>query len=361
MSQVKEKPSIVVVDASQEYLSLFASDDAKDLIRFLTAHDRAAAQLVIADKKNFIAGIIVSSNSCDPFGVPLIRFAKQHRPATPVYLVLEEKETEPEKEMVSRLHIAGLLRKPLDRQDITSKVFPYSYFEMEKALEVAKGDTTAANAEVAADDQEMHAILAKEFLCGSKSFFDVYVRLNSGRYIKLLKAGDEFNAARVKEYLQKGVQYFYIKKAAQEVYLQYCDSMTGVLLHKNAAPVDIKVAQVMNYGKETTDFLKARGYNESTILTAKQFVTHSSNLVKQLKPEKNPVLKKFLSNVVLCEHGTGITMMTGMMLDALNFKDEKVITTLALAGFMHDIGLVNMPPKFADENEKILSEEEWKL
>lgn len=79
MSQVKEKPSIVVVDASQEYLSLFASDDAKDLIRFLTAHDRAAAQLVIADKKNFIAGIIVSSNSCDPFGVPLIRFAKQHR------------------------------------------------------------------------------------------------------------------------------------------------------------------------------------------------------------------------------------------------------------------------------------------
>ncbi|WP_198096924.1 hypothetical protein, partial [Clostridioides difficile] len=68
-------------------------------------------------------------------------------------------------------------------------------------------------------------------------------------------------------------------------------------------------------------------------------------------------LKKFLSNVVLCEHGTGITMMTGMMLDALNFKDEKVITTLALAGFMHDIGLVNMPPKFADENEKILSEE----
>jgi response regulator RpfG family c-di-GMP phosphodiesterase len=361
LSQVKEKPSIVVVDASQEYLSLFASDDAKDLIRFLTAHDRAAAQLVIADKKNFIAGIIVSSNSCDPFGVPLIRFAKQHRPATPVYLVLEEKETEPEKEMVSRLHIAGLLRKPLDRQDITSKVFPYSYFEMEKALEVAKGDTTAANAEVAADDQEMHAILAKEFLCGSKSFFDVYVRLNSGRYIKLLKAGDEFNAARVKEYLQKGVQYFYIKKAAQEVYLQYCDSMTGVLLHKNAAPVDIKVAQVMNYGKETTDFLKARGYNESTILTAKQFVTHSSNLVKQLKPEKNPVLKKFLSNVVLCEHGTGITMMTGMMLDALNFKDEKVITTLALAGFMHDIGLVNMPPKFADENEKILSEEEWKL
>jgi response regulator RpfG family c-di-GMP phosphodiesterase len=167
--------------------------------------------------------------------------------------------------------------------------------------------------------------------------------------------------AGAKDYVLKGVVYFYIRKDTQEVYLQYCDSLTGIILHRKETALDLKVSQVLNYGKETEDFLKSRGFNESTMLMAKQFVTHSNNLIKQLEPEKNSDLKRFLSNIALCDHGTGITMMVGLMLDALNFKDEKTINTLALAGFMHDIGLVNMPAEFLDENEKGMSDEELKL
>ncbi len=357
----RDRPCIVVVDKDASILEHFNSKESKEHIRFLTADDRPTAQLIIANKDYFIAGVVVSSNSCAPYGVPLLRFSKQHRPATPVYLVLEEKEEEPAPEVIQGLHVAAIIRKPIDRQDVTSKVFPYSYFDMKEALAVAQADKTEANAEITAEDKEMHPILAKDLLCGSKSYFDIFVRLSTGRYIKLLRAGDVFDAKRVAEYLQKGVTLFYIKAEAQEVYLKYCDSMTGMLLTKKEAPVEMKVSQVMNYGKETEAYLKARGFNESTILSAKQFATHSRNLVKALKPGSNPVLKKFLSNVALCDHGTGVAMMTGMMLDALDFKDEKVISTLALTGFLHDIGLIEMPPKFADENEEEMSEEEMKV
>jgi response regulator RpfG family c-di-GMP phosphodiesterase len=357
----KERPCIVVVDQDQSVLDAFVNESDKDLIRFLTANDRPSGQLLISDKENFVAGVIVSANSCDPFGVPLVRFSKQHRPATPVYLLLEEKETEPDKEIVKGLHLAGILRKPLDKQDVVSTVFPYTYFDMERALELAGADPAPVNAEHSAEDKEMHPILAKDMLCGSKSFFDIYVRLGSGRYVKLLKAGDVFDADRVRDYIQKGVRYFYIRKDTQEVYLQYCDSLTGIILHKKETPIDLKVSQVMNYGKETEEFLKSRGFNEATLLTAKQYVTHAHNLIKQLEPERNPDLKRFLGNIALCDHGTGITMMVGLMLGALNFKDEKVINTLALSGFMHDIGLMDMPPKFLDEDESSLSEEEFKV
>jgi hypothetical protein len=36
--------------------------------------------------------------------------------------------------------------------------------------------------------------------------------------------------------------------------------MTGIILHKQGVPMDLKVSQVMNYGKETVDFLKNRGF-----------------------------------------------------------------------------------------------------
>ena len=356
-----QKPIVVIADKEGSSAEIFADPTEKELIRFGCFHDRAEAQLFIAERKNFISGVVIDSESFPPYGIPLIKFSKSHRPATPIYVMLREQEKEPEPDALKGLHIAGLLRKPLDRQDVISKIFPYSYFEMERALEVAKADPAPVNASVSAEDKDMHPIQAKDFLCGSKSFFDVYVRIGSGRFVKLLKAGDAFDADRVKDYIAKGVTHFFVKSDAQEIFLQYCDSMTGILLHKQAVPIDLKVSQVMNYGKETVDFLKARGFNEATLMTAKQFVTHSSKLVNQLKPEESPVLRRFLGNVVLCEHGTGITMLTGLMLEALEFKDEKVRNTLALASFMHDIGLLDMPPHFADEDETKLTPEEMKL
>lgn len=356
-----EKPIIVVIDQDLEAPEHFKDPTQNELIQFQVFSDRAQAQLFIAEQKNFVAGVVIDSNSCPPYGVPLIKFSKTHRPATPVYVMLEEQEKDPEPAQIKGLQIEGLLRKPLDRQDLVSKVFPYSYFEINRALDFAKGDAAGVDSTLETVDDSMHPIAAKDFLCGSTSYFDIFVRLGSGRYVKILKAGDAFDGNRVREYLAKNVQSFYIKAEAQEIFLQYCDSMTGILLHKNSSPMDLRVTQVMNYGKETVDFLKKRGFNEATLLTAKQFVTHSERLVKQLKPEKSPVLRKFLSSVVLCEHGTGLTMMVGLMLEALNFKDEKVLNTLALAAFMHDIGLVNMPPSFADEDDTKMTEEELKL
>jgi hypothetical protein len=177
------KPTIVVADPDRKFLEHFKSDGDIKLIRFLTASDRPSAQLLVAEKKNFVAGVLIGAGICEPMGIPLVKFCKQHRPATPVYLVLNEGDAKPEADILKALHVAEILNKPLDRQDVTSKVFPYSYFEMEKALELAKNDTSGVNEELSKADAEMHPILAKDLLCGSKSFFDVYVRLGSGRYV----------------------------------------------------------------------------------------------------------------------------------------------------------------------------------
>lgn len=358
-----EKPIIVIIDSDPDSLSRFQDPSDKELIHFETIGDRVKAQLFIADKKNFIAGIAIGAAEFETLCVPLIRFSKQHRPATPIYIILEEKAPEPDvnADPWKGLHVAGFLRKPLDRQDVSSKVFPYAYFDMSRAMDFAKSDQTASGSDVSIEDEKMHSIRAKDFLCGSQSCFDIYVRLDSGRYVKILKAGDNFDAKRVATYLQKGVSLFYIKAEAQEIFLQYCDSLTGIIVAKKEAPIELKVSQVMNFGGETLEFLKQRGFNEATLLSAKQFVSHSSNLVKQLKPDRSPVLRKLLSNVALCEHGTGVTILVGVMLERLGFKDEKVINTLALAAFAHDVGLVNMPPKFLDENEDSMTEDEFKI
>lgn len=339
------KPSVLIVDPDEEFLKAFDKENW-GTVDVHTAAERKAAQLKIADRKVFFTALCVNATVCDPFAIPLVRFAKVHRPATPLYLLTEDDPAELRGGLVDELRVENLFVKPVKPKDLINNVFPYTLFEMEKIVDLARQDQTAADTTLNAEDAKMHAISAKDFLCGSKSFFDVFVRLASGKYLKLLKAGDQFDASRVKAYLQKGVTHFYMKKEAQEVYLQYCDKITEKLLAEVSVPMDIKVDQVMNFGKETMDYLQDRGFNEMTVQTAQQFVKHAGSLASQLK---SGVLDSFLNQIALANHGSGTLMILSLLMESLGYKDRKTTEVIALGGLFHDIGLMKMPEKFQDE------------
>lgn len=331
------------------------------MVEILTAETRLEAQQILANKQTFLAAICLNTDICEPFALPLVRFSKAYRPATPLFLLANSPEKSPEEKDAASMHIQRVIQKPLKKTELLNILFPYSYFELEKALNIASKDKTAVDETVSLNDGDMHAIAAKDFLCGTKSFFDVFVRLGNGKYVKLLKAGDSFDSERVKSYITKGVTHFFIKVEAQEFFLQYCDKLTESLLKNKEGFVGVKMAQVQNFGKETLEFLKSRGINEITLQSAGQFVRHANELVKQLNPVRYYILKSFLNNMALCDHGTGTVMIVSMLCDKLDYKDEKILDVITLSAFLHDIGLLQMPAHFIDEDIDALKPEEVAL
>ncbi len=352
-----KKPAILLADADVNFLTEI-SGPAGGMVHIEPVSDRKMVQLKIADKSQFYAALCINANICDPFAIPIVRFAKIHRPATPVYLIGDTKEKLPEQKLLDELHIHSTFVKPLQRNDLMNAIFPYTYFDVEKTIEIALKDQTAVDATLEVADGEMHAISAKDFLCGTKSFFDVCVRLSSGRYVKLLRAGDQFDIERVRSYIEKGVTHFYMKKEAQEFFLQYCDKVAEAILNKGQVASSVKVNQVVNFGMETMKFLTDRGFNDMTIQSAHQFVKHSNQLVKQLNPAKNPILKEFLGKISLCDHGSGTVMIVSMLLDELGYRDEKIVEVLSMSAFLHDIGLIHMPAHFEAEDHETLKDTE---
>ncbi len=351
-----DKPAILVVDQDPQFLKDLIAK-AGSGVRVDTAVERKEAQLHIADKTKFYSALCFNTRVCDPDAVPLVRFAKVHRPATPVCLLLDEGQSPPPSEAQDKLHIHRVFNKPIDGTQLVNAIFPYTYFELNKVMELAAKDTTGADGNMEEADSGMHAISARDFLCGSKSFFDVFVKMAPGKYLKILRAGDEFDAERVKTYLQKNVAYFYMRAEAQELFLQYCDKLTEAILAKPDVDIGVKTNQVLNFGKETMAFLKKRGYNEMTLNTAAQFVTHTQKLTKDLAPS---LLDTFLTKIALADHGTGTTMLVSLMLQELGFQDKKLRDVVALSAMYHDIGLTEMPEKFQDENMEEMTEDEKK-
>jgi HD-GYP domain-containing protein (c-di-GMP phosphodiesterase class II) len=347
-------PAILIVDADPN-IKRDLSGSLPPSVRVEFADNQKNAQLIIAAKDQRFSAFCINSNVCDPSSIPLVRFAKIHHPATPVCLLFDPGSNALDAEYREKLQIHHCLQKPFQASDLINSIFPFSLMEVEKLIQNSGNDDTAINADVEKNDSGMHAISARDFLCGSKCFFDIYIQLSSGKYLKILKGGDQFEPSRVKSYLDKGVTNFYMKKEAQDFFLQYCDKITEAILAKPELSIEVKVDQVINFAKETTDYLKSRGCSELTLHSSQQFIRHACQLTKQLQPS---VLDLFLQKAALCEHGAGSVMLVSMLLSELGYHDPKVRDLIALGAMYHDIGLLKSAEKFQTEDESSFSDAE---
>ena len=158
-------------------------------------------------------------------------------------------------------------------------------------------------------DEAYVAIRAQDFLSGSKSFFDVFVRLDSGRYLKLLVAGDNFTPERLDGYLQKGVVYFYIRKEAHEQYIKYCATLSTAVLRAKGLSTEIKIAQTLNHGEEVMNHLRHQGVSPELLGHAKNFVDNIRGLVQQMNPGAQELVQGFMADVAAYEHGVGTSIL----------------------------------------------------
>ncbi len=352
--------SIVVYDPDPDFFSALSKNDIP-YVHFLPAKTHAEAQHFLANKQYRLASICINPGNSASELIPLIRFCHAHRPATPLTLLTDTADSLPADFDLEGLHVQRVLNKPFSPQELASKLIPSTAFELDKAIELAKGDQSAAGETAEQDDEKMHAIEAESFLCGSISYFDVYVKVSAKKYLKILKAKDQFDAERVNTYLRKGVRYFFIKKEAQIFFLQYCDKLTSAIMNRPELSTELKQRHVQNLGKETFELLRSLGLSEASMLSANKFVQFSHRLSKGLNLKTTPNLSPFFDQLKESEHGAGTVLITSLILEAMNFRDEELISTVALGSFLHDIGLYILPDKLGEREYAELSEQEKTL
>lgn len=230
-----------------------------------------------------------------------------------------------------------------------------------EALEPNKSDQIQPDAVVSAEDAGFVPIPAEGFVSGSKSAFDVFVRLSSGRYLKLLKAGDGFTPDRLENYTKKGVTHFYIKKEASEAYRKYSETLTTAALGSKTLSTELKIGQVFNQGNMIMGTLAAQGVTEENLQYASKFIGNVRELVQQLDPEKDELFNSFFSNVATAEHGVGTSMLAGILAYVVEIRMERPVQIVGMAALLHDIGLTKLPETLWAEDEAQMSEQEKAL
>ncbi|MGZ3710480.1 MAG: HD domain-containing phosphohydrolase [Bdellovibrionota bacterium] len=358
MEEKKRKTrAILVVDSDPAFLETIKADPKNQRCQSITASTLKEAQLLLAAKEHQFIALFLNPVLPNTFDPGIIRHAHHYRPATPIFILFDKPPPFTDSELKG-MGVQDLVKKPVGYAKLIETADPPRF---EEADAMALSSDEKVGQEVTGDDEGFKAISAGDFISGSRCMFDIYVQLGSGRYIMLLKAGDEFDRERLFAYIKKGVKYFYIRRAAQESYLNYCDQMAKVLMKSDKIPVATITSQVLNFGQEVMDFLKDSGISETNLEYASHHIKHIHNVVAKIGGKKGDALKAFLKDLDALEHGNATCFIASMVMKQLKFSDPDVVEAVGLACLFHDFGLHGMPENVKSEDITKMSEAELEI
>jgi hypothetical protein len=355
----KKQSSPLIVDPDSGFVDTIWGHRMTDAIPPVVSMSGQEAQKILAQFKQPFSGIFINPSLDDINPLALVKSAHHYHAGVPIYFLCDAGFEGLSNSDLQNMGIQKKVQKPVGYDEIIKLVTPsVMYFDPKVAIKVGAEDTAPLDTEVDAGDDQFFAVRAENFFSGKTIYFDVYVKVGSGRYLKLLKAGDAFSLERITSYVKKGVAHFYLKKNAQEHYLNYCDKLVGAIVQSPKIATEIKVAQTYHHGEETLSFLKNSGVNKSSIEYATGFISNLENLILQSEFTNNQVIGKFIKDIGSYEHGVGTSMIACLIAHYLGFSNEKAVHVIGMSSLLHDVGLLSHSDAVRKEDESLMNPQE---
>lgn len=318
------------------------------------------SQSYLSNRDYNYAGVFVNPVMGTPAWFAVVRSSHQYRAGTPVYVIYDE-EPKLTKKDSAQLGVQGFMPKPLDYAKLLSLV--RSEEEAQKALPEGQEPAPApvkAAAEAPQSAEEYVTVELANVSGAAKSLFDLFVKLPSGKFVRILSEGDVLSKDRIEAYKAKGVTELYVLKSAQEKFLKFCDDLTAAMLKDDSVAMDVKAAQVSSQGAAVSSFLKASGFSEKSLEKAKEYVANTTAMVEQIAAGNDQV-KAILADVASYEHGVAVATLAGLLIKHIGGQNPTVLNSAGVACFLHDVALLGQPQHVIDEDQSKMSEAELKI
>jgi|GEM_PF-4361969 len=336
----KNNKPILIVDEDLGFYEKFKDDPLRGHFVFDIVDSASTAQKYLKENKGAYAACMISPEIKNPSGFSVAKCALMYQPMTPIYMFETINGDFLEDFDPIQMGLAGMIPKPFNLQLLVQKLgSALGIVDQDKLMEIAKLNKDKLGEESVDTDPNFRPIQAELFISGSKSFFDVYVKLRADKYIKILQAGDTFDYQRVMDYLKKGVSYFYIRKEALESYMNYCDKLTSAVNDNKAIDLKKKFGFVLNQAEVTMSTLVDLGVDSDNIAYAGKYLKNVCNLVEKHGKESS-FLAGLLTDMARFEHSGSVVMVSAMLGKATGVETEKGLETLGMAAFFHDIGMI---------------------
>ena len=327
------------------------------------AYNGKEAQFQVYNTEYF--AVILNPSIKNHSGLQVLTYISKNMENQTVVILLEDesllKTKELSEESLQKKGVNDILVKPILNQELTTLLESYqSLSDVVSNLKKRKG--VSDEEEVKEADNKFTKVHIDKFYPSQAVLFDVFVKINDNRYVKILHSGDTFSQERINKYKnEKNIDHLYFKQKDRRKYIQYTNFLAKKLIGNKKVSASSKVNLLSTVSEKYVEELFQNGVKAQVVDQAKEI---TSNLYKVVEDQKDlyQTLRDFQElDPSQFTHSFVTSLYTSAIVKQFPWQSKMTIETIAMASMFHDIGKTKLPKKFMEARPEDLTPEELEL
>lgn len=321
------------------------------------------AQVALYNDKFFavIMNYSVQNHSC----IQVIKFIKANYAGQRIIIVLNDKALidsgEVSEEKFQKLGVSEVAVKPFEMTYLKELLEGHQSLG-DLLAGVPKKTGTSDETEVSMSDENFSRVRIDEFYSSQAVLFDIYIKLNDNKYLKILHAGDAFSKERVDKYKNdKKIDSLYFHNNDRRKYVQYNNFLAQKFISNAQIPTQNKVNIVKNVSEKFLEEAFTVGLKPQVVNQCKEVCETVYQLIEG-QGDLFAALRAFQTfDPSAYAHSFVVTLYATAIIKQFEWQSKTTIETAAMACMFHDIGKTLLPRELLNISAKDMTPEQLTL
>ncbi len=346
---------LLLVDPDQEWLSKAKKYFEENFYEVKSVSNGKEAQLSLFNDKYF--GVVLNIDVQNHSGKQVLKFIRSNHPSLKVVLTMNVDHIESgdlDEEFLEKMGATEVLRPPFEVEQV--KVMLEGHQSLGQMMaSIPKREGMSDEVEVAQEDDKFSKINIHEFFPSKTILFDVFIRLSSGKYLKILHAGDSFSKERLDKYkIEKKVENLYFLSTDRKKYIRFQNQLTQKMNKVEGISAKTKVTLLKSTTEKFIEDAYVEGLKPQIVDQAKEICDTTYELISNT-PDLFKVLKEYQNfDPEAYSHSFLAALFSSMIVKQFDWESKVTTETVAMACMFHDIGKMQLP-------EEIVKLKPWQL
>lgn len=341
---------ILLVDKDEEWL--FSAKEYFEGLMYqvsLVSNGKEAQVAIYND--NFFAVIMNVRVERHP-GIQVLKFIKTNYPSQKVIMITEvddeiDEEDQWTVDKLLKLGATEAIREPFELDDLKGLLEGHqSVSDMVKS--VPRRKELGPEEELDVGDDKFTSVKIDEFYTSQPVLFDIFVKLKSSKYIKILHAGDTLSKERIDKYRnEKNVEYLYFERKDLFKFVKYNTHFSKKIIDNPKVPSKKKLKVLQNVTEKFLEQTFMEGVKPQVIDQGKEIAENVYELIKK-EESLYKVFRDYQDfDPNAFTHAYLVTIFSTSIIKQFEWQSKTTIECTALACMFHDIGKMKVDPEVA--------------
>lgn len=224
-----------------------------------------------------------------------------------------------------------------------------------------KLDDVSIISEVVGTLGEYVAVPASTLIQRKSSISDLFLKLPGGKMIKIAHKGSAIDVEQLRRFGEKDIKYFHVLREDISAIVTELVRGAKLIAGMDNIPIDIKIIKFFSISEAVYSELSRLPFTEEALGRA---VIISNEIATSVS--SSPDIMKAMGVVLdlgeqFARHSLGTVIISNLLAKQLGWSSPKVINTLTMGAFFHNIGMKELPPELLTKHRIDMTPSEIEL